>query len=85
VSLNVKNPKAHELAAQLSDLTGDSITAVVIAALEAKLREEQQKRSSVTTKDRILAFADRFAQGVDKKHTSADHADLLYGVDGLPR
>ena len=85
MSLNVKNPKAHALASQLADLTGDSITAVVIDALEAKLRIEQEKKSGSSKAERVLAFAGRFAEGMDKKYTSADHAHLLYGEDGMPR
>jgi antitoxin VapB len=83
-SLNLKNPRAYSLASEISHLTGESLTAVVIAALEQRLAAERQKRGGSTTAERILAFAKRFAQGIPPGIRSADHADL-YGEDGMPR
>jgi antitoxin VapB len=85
VSLNVKNPRAYELASQLAELTGESLTGVVIHSLEERLLEERRKRARTTAAARILAFADRFAAGMSPDHGSADHASLLYGDDGMPR
>ena len=85
MSLNVKNPLAYELASQLAELTGESLTGVVIHSLEARLLEERRKRACTTTAARMLAFADRFAAGMSPEHGSADHASLFYGDDGLPR
>jgi antitoxin VapB len=85
VSLNVKNPLAYELASQLAELTGESLTGVVIHSLEARLLEERRKQARNTTAARMLAFADRFAAGMSRAHGSADHATFLYGDDGLPR
>jgi antitoxin VapB len=85
MSLNLKNPRAHELAAQLSELTGESLTTAVIRALEERLIQERQKRGLKTTAERILGFADRFSRGMPRESSSADHAGLLYGEDGLPR
>jgi antitoxin VapB len=85
VSLNVKNPRAYELARRLSDLTGESLTSAVIHALESKLAEEENRRTPKTTAARILAFSERFASGMPRNCKSSDHATLLYGDDGLPR
>jgi antitoxin VapB len=83
MSLNLKNPRAHELAVQLSKLTGESITTVVIKALEERLRQESLKRQG-STAERILRFADRFAEGMPQVCSSAEHA-AIFGEDGLPR
>jgi hypothetical protein len=85
VSLNLKNQRAHELAAQLSELTGETLTTTVIRALEERLEQERRRRGQKTTAERILEFADRFARGMPRSCGSADHASLLYGEDGLPR
>jgi antitoxin VapB len=85
VSLNIKNPRAYQLASQLAELTGESLTGVVIESLEARLREERRKQARTTIAARMLAFADRFAAGMSREHGSADHATLLYGDDGLPQ
>jgi antitoxin VapB len=85
MSLNLKNPRAYELASQLAALTGESLTAAVIRALEMRLEQEQQRKGKKTTAERMLAFADRFSRGMPAGCTSAEHASLLYGDDGLPR
>lgn len=85
MSLNVKNPRAYELASELAELTGESLTGVVIHSLEVRLLEERRKQVRTTTAARMLAFADRFATGMSHEHGSEDHASLLYGDDGLPR
>lgn len=85
MSLNLKNPRAHELATRLSELTGESLTTAVIRALEERLDQERRKKGQKSTAERILGFADRFARGMPPECTSADHAGLLYDEDGLPR
>ena len=85
MSLNLKNPRAHELATGLSELTGESLTTAVIRALEERLKQERQKKGQETTTERILGFASRFARGVPPGCASTDHAGLLFGDDGLPR
>jgi antitoxin VapB len=86
VSLNLKNPKAHELATELADLTGESLTTAVILALEERLRNERRKREKQkSTSARILEFSRRFSAGLPAKLKSEDHGALLYGEDGLPR
>jgi hypothetical protein len=84
VSLNVKNPRAYELATQLSEITGESLTDTVIRSLETRLAQERRRLLGETTAKRILAFGERFAPGMKTEAHSAGHADL-YGEDGLPR
>ena len=81
MSLNLKNPRAHELASELAALTGESLTESVIRSLEERLRRERGGSMA----ERILAFAERFAQGMPAGASSARHGDLLHGEDGLPR
>jgi antitoxin VapB len=86
VSLNVKNQRAHELAAELADLTGESLTTTVILALEERLeKERKKKRGSGAKAEKMLRFAERFAAGKPKGLTSGDHGAVLYGADGMPR
>jgi antitoxin VapB len=85
VSLNLKNPRAHELASQLAALTGESLTSAVIRALEERLESEMRRKGQMGVAERMLDFSDRFAGGMPRNVTSADHAGLLFGEDGLPR
>ena len=83
-SLNLKNPRAYTLASELSHLTGESLTAAVMTALEQRLEAERRKRGGKTTAEEILAFVQKFASHMRPGCRSEDHADL-YGEDGLPR
>ena len=85
MSLNLKNPRAYELAHKLARLTGESLTTAVIEALEERLKRVSDQKSRATKAERILSFGDRFARGMPSGCSSADHAPLLYGDDGLPK
>jgi antitoxin VapB len=81
-SLNLKNPEARRLAAELAALTGESMTAAVIGAMELRLEAERRKKG--TTTEQILAFAERFSRELRPGLSSADHADL-YDESGIPK
>jgi antitoxin VapB len=83
--LNLKNPKAYELASKLAELTGQSLTAAVLTAREARLEAERGRPTDRSTADHILAFARTFAPGMSPAAKSSNHADFLYGEDGMPR
>lgn len=82
MSLNVKDPEAHRLAHAIAQATGQSMTRVVTEALrERYARIERHKgRASVAE---LLAIADRAAAHVKRPY--ADHAELLYDDNGLPK
>ncbi len=44
MTLNIKSDRADRLASELSALTGDSITDVVVESLEARLAIERSRR-----------------------------------------
>lgn len=54
--LNIRNPRAHQLAQELATRRGTTITAVVVGALEAELEREQAK---LPLRDRLDALAGR--------------------------
>ncbi len=85
MSLNIKNPQAHQLAHELATLTGESLTTAVILALENRLRDEKEKRQPKSKSERILEFAKRFSEAPGEPFHSSDHATMLYGDDGLPK
>ena len=84
MSLNVKNPRAYELASQLSEMTGETLTDAVIRSLESRIAQERRRLLGDSTAKSILAFGERFAPGMKSEAHSSGHADL-YGEDGLPR
>ncbi len=84
MSLNIKNPETHRLARELADMTGDSLTGAVTEAVRQRL-ERVRREQAVSLADRLLAIGRDCAARLPEPYRSADHADLLYGDDGLPR
>lgn len=86
MQLNIKNDDAHRMAAELSRLTGESLTQAVLIALEQRLEEERRRRGDARRDDfeeRIQAIVrqmDRFPRLDDR---AGD--DILYDERGLPR
>jgi antitoxin VapB len=83
MSLNVKNPEAHELARELAELTGESMSAAVTIAVRER-RDRVLADHSGGLAQRMLEIgkdcAGRLPEGVRR----IDHGDLLYDESGLP-
>ena len=83
MTLNIKNPEAHRLAQELAALTGESMAAAVTESVRERLTRIRQQREPLAT--RLLAIGKDCAAHLKEPARSIDHADLLYGADGLPR
>ncbi|QAU50391.1 type II toxin-antitoxin system VapB family antitoxin [Bradyrhizobium guangzhouense] len=84
MSLNIKNPEAHELATELAQRTGESLTAAVTNALRERL-ERVRRKQGARLSDRLLKIGGDCAKHLKEPYRSADHGDLLYDERGLPR
>ncbi len=84
MSLNIKSEEAHRLAQELVGLTGETMTAAVTEALRRRLYEVSRPQEGVSS-ERLLAIGRDTAPRLKEPYRSIDHADLLYGDDGLPR
>ena len=82
MSLNVKDPEAHRLAQAIARATGESMTRVVTEALRERYARIEQRKGKASVQE-LLAIADRAAALVQRPY--ADHAELLYDENGLPR
>ncbi len=82
--LNIKNDEAHRLAQELAMLTGDSMAAAVTEAVRERLDRVRRERG-IPLSDRLLDIGKDCAARLKEPFRSADHGDLLYGDDGLPR
>ncbi len=85
MSMNIKNQEAHQLARELAALTGESLTAAVIAALRQRLDLLQRSRRQTTLADRLLEIGKDCAAHLKEPYLSRDHGKLLYDKHGLPR
>jgi len=83
MSLNIKSPEAHELAREVADITGESLTTAVREALRERL-ERLQGEETPHLADRLLTIGRDCAGRLPEPYRSAEHGELLYGDDGLP-
>lgn len=84
MGLNIKNDETQRLVRELADLTGESMTSAVTEAVREKLGRlrRQPDRQRV---DEILAIGRDCAERLSEPYRSAEHGDLLYDDNGLPR
>ena len=82
--LNIKNREAHQMAEELSRLTGESMTTAVTIALRERLDRVRQEQG-LSLADRLLAIGQDCAAHLKEPFRSADHGDFLYDECGLPR
>lgn len=81
--LNIKSEDAYRLASRLSELTGESLTAVVTNALRSALEREERSRDTDQEVERMLAMG-REIRAHMREPVSSDLRDL-YDENGLPR
>ena len=84
MSLNIKSPEAHELAAQLARLTGESMTKAVTEAIRERLERKRRDRDRGEAGRR--ANGDRRQRGARiRARIERSHGEFLYDERGLPR
>jgi antitoxin VapB len=83
MSLNIKDPEAHELAQLLAEATGETMTKAVTIALKERLSRVRRSKQAKATLEEVRAIAKRF-----QSHLSGpveDHGTFLYDEKGLPK
>jgi antitoxin VapB len=83
MSLNIKSPEAHELAAELARLTGESMTKAVTEAIRDRLKREKSKRDEDKLFAELMEIAEQCAAYPRRDDRSLE--DFLYDERGLPR
>jgi antitoxin VapB len=83
MSLNIKSPEAHQLAAELARLTGESMTKAVTEAIRERLKRERRKRDEDKLFAELMEIAEQCAAYPRGDDRSLE--DLLYDERGLPR
>lgn len=83
MSLNIKDPEAHELAQALAKATGESMTRAVTVALRERLDRIKKARKSSARAKALLAIGREFSKNLQSPHL--DHGDFLYDAHGLPK
>lgn len=70
--LNIKDPKAYRLARALADRTGETLTQVVILALQQRLEQERRKSRRQELIEEMEEIADRVKAITVRDQRSAD-------------
>ena len=85
MQLNISNKRTYQLAQQLSELTGESMTRAVTRAIEAQLKQLQTQQR-LTTSNRLAAVMDIARTNAELPLLDTRDPDtILYDADGLPR
>ncbi|CAN5494817.1 MAG: type II toxin-antitoxin system VapB family antitoxin [Chloroflexi bacterium] len=84
MSMNIKSEEAHRLAQELAGMTGETLTRAVTESVRERL-ERLRREQAGGLADRLLAIGRDCAMRLREPYRSGDHAELLYGDDGLPR
>ena len=84
MSMNIKSDEAHQLARDLAELTGESLTGAVTEALRERLARLQHGPAEARA-SRLVAIGQRCAERLPDEVKTLDHAEFLYDSAGLPR
>ena len=82
--LNIKSEDAYRLASRLSELTGQSLTSVVIKALQAELAREERSQDREHRLKRVREITADIRRHLRQPMPTSDH-DWLYDENGLPK
>jgi antitoxin VapB len=85
MAISIKDPETDELARQLADQTGETITQALKQALRERLIRIAGRHRRRGVSGRLLAIGRRCAAHMQRPGDSLDHGDLFYDEQGLPR
>ncbi len=80
--LNIKDPVALDLACELSQETGETLTLAVIEALRERLGRLKRAQCIATTEE-LMDIGRRCADGYQGR--AVDHGAMLYDDRGSPK
>lgn len=83
--LNIKSEDAYRLASRLSELTGESLTAVVTEALRERLHRQLQSQDREQRLKRLRAITSDIRAAMGEDLPTSDHSWLYDDETGLPR
>jgi antitoxin VapB len=83
MALNIKNPEAHQLAHELAELTGESMSTAVTIAVRERLNRVSSDRSGDLV-EQILEIGRDCAERLPEPVRNIDHSEMLYDEQGLP-
>jgi antitoxin VapB len=83
--LNIQNHEVHELAKELAELTGESMTEAVLVALRERLARERNTEERLQERLAVLTAIGRdVAERLGPEWRAMDVDAWLYDENGLP-
>ena len=82
MALNIKNEETCNLARELAELTGETMTGAITVALRERL---ERRRDIQRRLDAIHEIQDRVARSLRPGPSSTEIGDWLYDERGLPK
>lgn len=85
MQINIKSERAHRLARELTELTGESLTEAVTEAIAERLEREREQRRALEGNRRtaVQTLVAEFQRLPVVDPRPAD--EILYDAEGLPR
>jgi len=85
MAISIKDHETDELARQLADRTGETITRALKQALRERLVRICGRSGRTGVSGRLLAIGQRCAAHMHEAGDSLDHGELFYDERGLPK
>lgn len=83
MALSIKSERADQLARELAEITGESLTTAVILSLEERLVRKRAQRDSRPLEERLMEIARHFSSLPVLDDRTPDEI-LGYDENGLP-
>lgn len=78
MSIIFENSEAERLVKELADLTSESLTGAIAAAIRERLEKKRRERGE-SLSDKLLAIGRDCALRLKEPYRTIDHGELLYG------
>ena len=78
MSLNIKNEETCQLARELAELTGETMTGAITVALRQRLEREKRVKE-------LHAIGEHCASLLRDGPSAVEHGDFLHDEHGLPK
>ena len=85
MSLNINNDETSRLAGELAQLTGETLTDAVTAALKERLERERRQRDVKARAEKLHAIGQRCAKLLRDGPSATDHGDFLFDREAFER
>lgn len=84
MGISIRNPKAEQLAREVAEQSGESLTQAIIHALEERLERLKSRRSATNLAEEMLKISERCSALPDLDPRSPDEI-LDYDSKGAPK